>query len=306
MGEDDARSGEKPRACAGLLIVNKPSGITSRAVVNRVARLFRRLKVGHAGTLDPLASGVLAVCIGTATRLVEELQRLPKSYRTVFRLGARSDTLDADGRIVEEPCVRVPSADEVESALRPFLGEVVQMPPSYSALKVKGQRAYDLARAGRSVDLAPRSVRIDRIALVAYAWPRVELEIDCGGGTFIRSIARDMGEALACGGLVETLTRTRVGPFELAGAVDAAQLAPEAIERHLRPPLDAVSDLPRIALDPQQLELVAHGRRLAAAEVTGPAVADGRVALVDLAGNLIALGDLDWQSGWLQPRKVLI
>jgi tRNA pseudouridine55 synthase len=290
----------------GILIVNKPSGLTSRELVNLVSRLRPQCKVGHAGTLDPLASGILIICVGAATRLVETLQQLPKSYRTTIRLGARSDTLDAEGQIIEEPRPRIPSLDEVRSALLPFVGEVIQQPPNFSALKIKGRRAYDLARSGRRVELAPRLVRIDRVALLRYAWPHLELEIDCGGGTFIRSIARDVGEALACGGLVETLVRTRVGPFELENASASADLSAESLEKHLKPALDAVPGWPRITLDARQLELVAHGRKIAAADLLGPALSGGSVALLDSAGNLVALGDLDPQDGWLQPRKVLI
>ncbi len=306
MRTDEVRKPAEPAVAMGILIVNKPRGITSRELVDRVARLFPRLKVGHAGTLDPLATGIVIVCVGAATRLVEMLQLLPKSYRTVVRLGARSDTLDADGRIVAEPHPRVPSPLEVEHALARFLGEVIQRPPDYSALKIKGRRAYDMARAGQVVELAPRPVRIDRIALLHYAWPHLELEIDCGSGTYIRSIARDVGEALACGGFVETLVRTRIGPFTLEQAVGAADLSTESIGRHLRPALDAVPDLPRLVLDSRQLESVIHGRRLATAELGGPSVPAGPVALLDSAGNLVALGQLDPQDGWLQPRKVLI
>ena len=197
----------------GLLNIDKPSGISSRAVVDLVARLLPRIKAGHAGTLDPLASGVLVVCVGSTTRLIESVQRMTKTYRTVIRLGARSETLDADGQVevVENP--RVPSEPEVRQALAGQVGEILQRPPEYSALKVKGQRAYRLARAGRVIDLEPRLVRIDRVELLSYQWPLLELEIACGGGTYIRSIARDVGEALACGGLVATLVRTRIGPF---------------------------------------------------------------------------------------------
>jgi tRNA pseudouridine55 synthase len=305
-GVRDPRTGPDSESAMGLLVLNKPSGFTSRELVNQVARRFPGIKVGHAGTLDPLASGVLVVCLGAATRLVEELQHLRKSYRTVIRLGARSDTLDADGRIVEEARPRVPSACEVEVALQCFRGEVLQKPPDYSALKIKGRRAYKLARAGQSVELAPRLVRIDRIAPLSYTWPQLELEVDCGSGTFIRSIARDVGEELACGGLVESLIRTRIGPFTLEEALDPAQLTTRSIERHLRPASDAVPDLPRVVLDARQLEFVIHGRKLAAAELAGRAVSAGRLALLDQAGSLVALGEFDPESGCLQPRKVLV
>jgi tRNA pseudouridine55 synthase len=290
----------------GVLVLNKPSGALSRGLVNQVARLLPNVKVGHAGTLDPLASGVLVVCIGRATRLVETIQRLPKSYRTVFRLGARSDTLDAHGRIEVERAARIPSELEIREAVAPAIGEVVQRPPEYSALKIKGQRAYDLARAGMAVELAPRMVRIDRIAILGYIWPRLELEIRCGGGTYIRAIARDVGEALGCGGYVEMLERTHIGPFTLDQSVDLATLSMESLEAHLRPMLDAVVDLPRLHLDSRQVEAVSQGRRLSALELGDMSVVAGQVALIDPRGRLVALGELDLEQGWLQPRKVLI
>src|SRR5262249_42878481 len=166
--------------------------MTSRAVVDCVARPLRGVKVGHAGTLDPLASGVLVVCVGAATRLIELVQRMPKTYQTVVRLGSRSDTLDADGEVTATPSPRVPHETEVRHALEAQVGTILQQPPEFSALKVAGKRAYDLARAGESVALQPRPVRIDRVELLAYEWPHLTLEIDCGSGTYIRSIARDI------------------------------------------------------------------------------------------------------------------
>jgi tRNA pseudouridine55 synthase len=291
---------------AGLMIVNKPSGLTSRDVVDRVGRCFPGAKVGHAGTLDPLASGVLIVCVGSATRLVEMLHQLPKSYRTVVHLGARSDTLDADGRIEVHTAARVPSEQDVREALPPFLGHVAQQPPDFSALKVKGRRAYDLARAGQVVELTPRLVRIDRLVAHRYDWPLLELEIDCGSGTYIRSIARDVGEALGCGGYVETLIRTRIGPFTIAEAVDPRTLSTDSIERNIRSPLDAITDLPRVTLDRGQVEAVVQGRRLPIQDLSGQLIPEGQVALLDPAGNLVALAEHNSSEGWLQPRKVLI
>jgi tRNA pseudouridine55 synthase len=290
----------------GLLVVDKPRGWTSRAVVDRVAGLIGRVKAGHAGTLDPLASGVLVVCVGAATRLVEEIQQLPKSYRTVVLLGARSDTLDADGRIEHEEDPRTPALAEVEAAVAPLVGEVEQVPPGYSALKVRGRRAYDLARAGHAVELAPRRVRIDRIAVARYDWPRLELEIDCGSGTYIRSIARDIGEALGCGGLVEVLVRTRIGPFALEDAVDLAGLSAESLPRRLRPAVEAVADLPRLILDPGQVAAVAAGRRLSAAELGSPGIPSGSIALLAPGGRLVALAEFDPAGRWVQPRKVFV
>jgi tRNA pseudouridine55 synthase len=308
MGESmgDEVSRQMRDVIEGLLVVDKPRGLTSRAVVDRVVKLVGRVKVGHAGTLDPLASGVLVVCVGAATRLVEDVQRLPKSYRTVVLLGARSDTLDADGRIehVEDP--RRPSMAEVTAALVPMVGEVDQQPPGFSALKVQGRRAYDLARAGQAVELAPRRVRIDRIEVLRYDWPRLELEIDCGSGTYIRSIARDVGEALGCGGLVEVLVRTRIGPFALEDAVELAGLSLESLPGWLRPAVEAVAGLPRLVLGPDQVAAVAAGRRLPAVEPAPSDIPPGPIALVDADGRLVALAEADPVGGWLQPRKVFV
>jgi tRNA pseudouridine55 synthase len=306
-GQGGDQGGGSSRGDGGVLILNKSGGMTSRAVVDRVVSLVPRVKVGHAGTLDPLATGVLIICIGPATRLVEMIQRLPKTYRTVVRLGARSDTLDANGRIDAEANPKVPPRVDVEHAVSPLVGEVVQRPPEYSALKIGGRRAYDLARAGRPVEPAPRRVRIDRIDVLHYEWPRLELEVDCGGGTYIRSIARDIGEALGCGGLVETLVRTRIGSFAIDQAVDPRALSAESLPRHLRPALDAVADLPRLILNPDQVGAVVSGRRLFAhdlgdAEIRLP---PGQVALVDPDGRLVAIAEYDRSDGWLQPRKVL-
>jgi tRNA pseudouridine55 synthase len=289
----------------GILNLNKPSGMTSRSLVDRVARLLPRIKVGHAGTLDPLASGVLILCVGSATRLIESVQCMTKIYRTTIRLGARSDTLDADGLVetVENP--RIPSERDVRQALVSQVGEVFQLPPEYSALKIKGQRAYDLARAGRVVHLKPRLVRIDRVDLMSYSWPLLELEIACGAGTYIRSIARDVGDDLACGGLVASLVRTRIGPFDLGSAVDPTTLTSSSLAASLRPILDAVPDLPRITVDEFQVRAIAQGCALDAAALALNCVPDGMVALLDALGRLIAIGQGDGSRA-IHPRKVLM
>src|SRR4051812_37661406 len=233
---------------SGVLNLDKPGGMTSRDVVDLVAKPLRKVKVGHAGTLDPLASGVLVVCVGAATRLIEYVQGMPKTYRTVVRLGARSDTLDADGRIEVEADPRVPTEADVLEALAAQVGTIEQVPPQFSALKVEGRRAYDLARAGQAVALAARPVRVDRIELISYAWPRLEFTVDCGSGTYIRSIARDVGEALGCGGLIEVLVRTRIGPFLQADALDPTGRPIEAILARLRPSVDALGEMPKLGL----------------------------------------------------------
>ncbi|MBX6315176.1 MAG: tRNA pseudouridine(55) synthase TruB [Isosphaeraceae bacterium] len=293
----------KNRALCGVLNLDKPRGLTSRAAVNFISRPLRGLRVGHAGTLDPLASGVLVVCVGAATRLIEYVQRMPKTYRTVVRLGARSETLDADGPIVEVPDPPIPDEAQVRAALARQVGTIAQVPPQFSALKVGGQRAYDLARAGRAVELAARPVVIDRIDLLAYDWPRLELEIDCGSGTYIRSIARDVGDALGCGGLVEVLTRTRIGPFRQEDAIDPRTITPEAIPGLLRPAVEAVAGLPQRRLSAAEVAVVAHGGAVA----IGPAPpGDGEVALIGPDGTLVAIAEAEPCTGRVYPRRVLV
>src|SRR4051812_31792112 len=183
----------------GLLVIDKPGGMTSRDAVNRVQRWFpRKTEIGHTGTLDPLATGVLVVCVGAATRLADYVQAMGKSYASRFRLGATSTTDDADGDVTETPNATAPTRAQIEAALSMFIGSVEQMPPSVSALKVGGRRAHDLARKGKVVPLAARTVRVDAIRVTNYEWPWLDVEVDCGKGTYIRSIARDLGAQLGC------------------------------------------------------------------------------------------------------------
>ena len=288
----------------GIVNLQKPPGITSRELVDRVVRLCPRTKVGHAGTLDPLASGVLLVCLGSATRLIESLQCLPKTYRAVVRLGARSDTLDADGQVVEVQDPAIPTEDQIRQALAGQVGEIRQLPPQYSALKVKGRRAYDLARAGQTVDLQPRIVRIDRADLLSYRWPHLELEIECGSGTYIRSVARDVGEQAGCGGLIEKLVRTRIGPFTLEDSLDGDTLSQELLARHLRPLRDAVADLPAITLDESQMAEILKGRSLDAARLPIDLMPPGELALLRPDGSLLALARGDHLQQTIHPHKV--
>jgi tRNA pseudouridine55 synthase len=296
---------EKMGEVSGVLNLSKPGGMTSRDVVDLVSRPLRKVKVGHAGTLDPLASGVLVVCVGSATRLIEYVQRMPKAYRTVVRLGARSDTLDADGRVVVEEAPRGPTGAEVLEALATQAGTIDQVPPQFSALKVEGKRAYDLARSGQGVELAARPVRIDRVELLSYAWPLLELQVDCGSGTYIRSIARDVGEALGCGGLVEVLVRTRIGPFLLDDAIDPIGQSIEALLAHLQPTVAALGDLPRLALSVEQVLAIGMGKALAAKDVEGAEGLEGEAGLIGPDGDLVAVADVGGPLRAVRPRRVL-
>lgn len=289
----------EPPVWEGLLNLDKPPGETSRDVVNRVVRLLpRKVKAGHAGTLDPMATGVLVICVGPATRLIEYVQRMTKTYRSTFRLGARSDTYDVDGVVVPTIDPRIPDLKEIETALAAQVGDVLQHPPAYSALKVDGQRAYDLARAGETVVLEARPVRIDAIRILGYDWPALEVEVRCGGGTYIRSIAHDLGESLGCGAVMESLVRTRIGVFSLEDALDPDELDRDVLGDMLRPSLDAVAHLPRIALDDAGVAEVRLGRK-----IPGEAEPGAEVALVGPDGRLVALGESD--GGVVRPRKVL-
>ena len=283
----------------GLLNLHKPIGVTSRNIVNQVARELRKIKVGHAGTLDPIASGVLIVCVGSATRLIEYVQRMKKTYRATIRLGATSDTLDADGTIVESSDLPVPTSAQVRDALSTQVGTILQMPPQFSALKVQGVRAYELARAGREADLAPRTVTIYRIDLLSYECPFLAIEVECGGGTYIRSIARDLGDALGCGGLISSLTRTAIGPFTLTDAIDPNELSHEAIRSALLPSALAVPNLPSAEITQDDVGDIAQGRDI---PFTGQDLEE--IALFGTHSELVAIAEA--KSGRLFPRRVLI
>jgi tRNA pseudouridine55 synthase len=281
----------------GILVLDKPAGITSRDVVDHVQSWFPpKTKIGHTGTLDPRATGVLVVCIGSTTRLADYVQDLPKSYRTKFILGARSDTDDGDGVVTPTVDAKPLSELQVRDELARFTGEINQVPPAYSAALVSGQRAYMLARRGREVALAPRKVHIDRIDLLRYSWPELELDVHCGKGTYIRSIARDLGESLRTGAYVGELRRTRVGCFtpELAVPYDAG--AAEAQAR-LLPAGKAVGDLPSVQLEAGPLHRMRLGQRVPCA--TSAKVGD-EVAVFDLSGELSGIGKVT-ERGGIQP-----
>jgi tRNA pseudouridine55 synthase len=288
-------------AVDGLLVLDKPGGITSRDAVDRAQRWFpRRTRIGHTGTLDPLATGVLVLCLGVATRFTEYVQRMGKTYRSTFRLGARSDTDDADGTVTPVVAAPVPSEAEVRVCLAGLVGEIDQTPPAYSAAKVTGRRAYDLARRGEDVTLAPRRVQIYGIDVLAYRYPLLDVEVRCGKGTYIRSLARDAGERLGCGGLVEVLRRTRVGPFTADAAV-SPEASAAAARAALLPLESAVVELPRVTLPAAEAARLRNGQAVSL-NVAPPA---GECAVFDAAGALIAVGAYDPGRRLLAPAKVL-
>lgn len=229
-------------APAGLLIIDKQQGFTSMDVCAIIRTRLRRagapkrIRVGHTGTLDPLATGVLVVLVGKATRLCERLMADEKEYEAVVDMSRRSTSDDLDGHITEVPIALPPGRDRVGQAVRGFVGTIMQRPPSHSAMKVGGRRAYAIARSGGEVSLPPRPVRVHQIDILAYDWPRLTLRIRCGKGTYIRSLARDLGAALSTGGLLASLRRSRVGDYSLAHAKPLSQLPDVLTQADLLPP----------------------------------------------------------------------
>lgn len=243
----------------GILNIDKPASMTSHDVINRVRRVAGMRRVGHAGTLDPLATGVLLVALGRATRLLEYLAGQPKTYDATVRLGQTTDTYDADGVVVAQWPVTA-DATAVAAALDGFRGEIMQRAPAYSAIKQGGQPLHRLARAGQEVVAPLRPVTIYALDLLAYAPPLLELRIRCSTGTYIRSLAHDLGTALGCGGHIVALRRTAVGTFDVAQAMALDALQPDTLEAHLLPPETAVSHLSRLDLTAEEVLELAYGR----------------------------------------------
>ncbi len=292
----------KGREVSGWLVVDKPAGPSSAAVVGRVRRAFGARKAGHAGTLDPLATGLLAVALGEATKTVPTIADAPKSYRFTVRLGQETETDDAEGRVTaEDP--RRPSDAGVEAALAAFAGDILQVPPAYSAVKVEGRRAYAVARAGGEAALAARPLRVHALRLVGRPDPdRCVLEMTCGKGGYVRSIARDLGRRLGCGAHVEALRRTATGPWSEACAVPLDRI--EALARTpdldalLRPVAEGLRALPELRCAPGS---AARLRRGQAAEVLGEA-AWGAAAWACEGGHPVAVGV--HRGGVLHPSRV--
>jgi tRNA pseudouridine55 synthase len=239
--------------------------------------------VGHAGTLDPLASGMMVVCVGHATKLVDYVHELPKHYSSAFLIGRSSPSDDFETPIEVEASPVVPTLGEVERALMGFRGEILQRPCDYSAVHVDGKRAYRLARKGREIVLEPKRVRIDRLEITAYEWPRLALDVVCSSGTFIRAIGRDLAEALGTKAVMESLVRTAVGPFTLTRAVPLAAITPETVRAALLPCAAAVAHLGSVTLAEDRLTLAIRGGLI---DVGSPAPA---LAAIDSAGELVGI-----------------
>jgi tRNA pseudouridine55 synthase len=269
----------------GLLNLDKPPRLTSRDVINRIQRLVKPLKVGHAGTLDPLATGVLVVAIGQATRLVEYVQRMPKSYRATFLLGHTSDTEDVEGQVTALSETPTPTELQIRGALPEFIGTIQQRPPAYSALKVAGERAHELARRGAVVELAARPVQVFDIQLVRYDYPELTLVIRCGSGTYIRSLGRDIARATGTDAVMSALRRESIGTFHVEDAVRLDELSFDAVRQRLLPPVAALGDIPRIEASYDESLRLAQGQAVA----NRWNVAAPEIAALDAAQHLIAI-----------------
>jgi len=292
------------RRLFGLLNVNKPADVTSRHVVDRVVRAVKPAKAGHAGTLDPMATGVLVVCIGRATRLIPYVQQQPKTYVVEFQLGRQSNTDDITGDVTNVGVPSPPDRQQVEQALASFVGTIEQVPPQFSAVHVGGRRAYKLARKGEAVQLPPRTVEVYRIELTHYDFPNIKAEIECGSGTYVRSIVRDVGRKLDTAAVMSRLTRTAIGPFQLADSVNLDCLSADSVADQLLHAAPAVSELPQYTCTRDDLNDLQHGRRIRCAGSEATVLQQPQVAVLSPDGRLVAIAEPVSGTPLLAPRQV--
>lgn len=295
--------GKKGRVVSGWLVVDKPAGITSTAVVNKVKWAMDAQKAGHAGTLDPAATGVLAIALGEATKTVPYITDALKCYRFRVTLGAATTTDDAEGSVIESSDLR-PSDSQIEAALPAFRGDIEQVPPQFSAVKVDGERAYDLARDGEAMDLAARPLWVERLEIIARPdADHVDLEMVCGKGGYVRSIARDLGRALGCLGHVAWLRREWSGPFTAAQGISIAQIdelaKTDALDQWLKPLELGLADLPELRCTPEGAVRLKNGNP---GMVLASNLQYGDEAWASYQGRAVAVGV--YKSGELHPSRV--
>ncbi|MDR1085733.1 MAG: tRNA pseudouridine(55) synthase TruB [Deltaproteobacteria bacterium] len=291
----------------GLLLLDKPAGLTSFDLVRQTRNILKQKAVGHIGTLDPLAVGLMGLLLGQATRLAEYLSGMEKTYLAVVTLGLLTETDDITGPVVSEHSGPYPSGKEIESALNSLAGPIAQVPPTYSAVKVGGQRAYKAARAGRPLDLAPREVRLFDFKLIAYEAPQVTLWVRVSSGFYIRSLARDLGQKLGLsGGAVRELKRESIGPFELSRALKPPFSRDEA-EKCLLGPEAVLVAMPRIKVDQAGAGKIRQGRGIYLTEENIPAVCGpkGRYKILGPDERLVAVGRIDSEAEFEPHRPFL-
>jgi len=290
---------------SGILNINKPVGPTSFDIVRTVRQGTGEKRVGHGGTLDPAASGVLVVLLGQAVRVSEYLMDLPKTYRAQIRLGVTTTTYDAEGEVTSS-CDPGVSREEVEDALRHFVGDISQVPPAHSAVKVGGKRAYALARKGEAPELKARTVSVYRIELLQFDSQELEIEVECGRGTYIRSLAHDLGQALGCGAHLSGLTRTRIGPFAIEDALTMNELEARIVDGtwadQLANPDAALLSLPSMTVSPEEEGRLRHGQAIAANLEPGAIGCEAR-AYSD-SGSFVGIVVHDASDGTWRPRKI--
>jgi tRNA pseudouridine55 synthase len=290
-------------AISGVLVVDKPVGMTSHDVVQVIRNGTNLRRAGHTGTLDPRASGVLVILVGPAVRLSEYVSASDKRYQAIIRLGARTDTFDADGKVTQGNSPVNVTEQQFEEVLQTFIGEIEQTPPPYSAVKVQGRKAYEMARKGEEVDLEPRKITVHHLEVLEWAPPEVVIDVHCSSGTYVRSLANDLGEKLGCGAYLVGLRRTKSGRFTLRDAVPMRRLQESFIAgdwyRYLIPAAEALADWPMVELDADQVELIRHGHRVPSDEPT-----TGWARGVSEQGDLVALLEIDEATNEWQPRKV--
>jgi tRNA pseudouridine55 synthase len=284
----------------GWVVLDKPVGITSTHAVSRLKRIYNGKKAGHAGTLDPLASGILPIAFGEATKTVSYVQDGMKAYRFTVRWGAETNTDDADGTIVATSDLR-PTPEAIERLLPGFIGTIEQVPPAFSAIKINGERAYDLAREGEAVQLQARPVRIDALRQVASRADETDFEAECGKGTYVRAIARDLGRQLGCYGHVTALRRTRVGPFTEDDAIPLEELdaSPEAAREALLSVEAGLMEMPCVVVDRNHAARLRRGQSVLLRGRDAPL---GGEAYAACGGIVIAVGDV--AEGELVPNRV--
>jgi len=293
---------ENKNLMSGVIVIDKPIGMTSHDVVQIVRKGTNIRRAGHTGTLDPRASGVLVVLVGPAVRLSEYVSASDKRYQAVIQLGTTTDTYDADGRVLSTTSVDI-SEKQFDDVLQSFVGQIEQVPPPYSSVKVKGRHAYDMARNGEEVDLEPRTINVYNLDLLEWAPPEAVIDVYCSSGTYVRSLAHDLGEKLGCGAHLIGLRRTKSGRFTLRDAVPLRKLR-EAFENDtwqnfIIPAAEALSDWPAVELTMEQLDIVRHGRRIPAEPGVGP-----MARAISEEGELIGLLELDPETQEWQPKKV--
>ncbi len=289
----------------GILLIDKPAGVTSFDVVRRGRRALKMKKIGHLGTLDPFATGLLPLCLGEATKLVPFLMPGPKTYRATLRLGVATDTQDLTGQVVAESAA-LPEGGEIEQAAVQFIGEIEQVPPMHSALHHQGQRLYRLARRGQKVEVAPRRVTIYRLKVEEIALPRVTITVKCSQGTYIRTLAADLGAALGCGAHLTALRRLEVGPFEVAEALELEALeaaSQEEIFVRIIPLASCLPDLRPVEVGPEEAARLRQGQALAWAAEDFQTDANVRVLA---GGELLAVATLRRQGGGVSLAPVRV